>query len=43
MSNGMTRREQEITDINEIIRILDEAKMPRGKSSDIIMPGFMYQ
>ena len=27
MSNGMTRREQEITDINEIIRILDEAKI----------------
>lgn len=27
MSNGLTRREQEITDINEIIRILDEAKI----------------
>lgn len=27
MSNGLTRREQEITDINEIIRILDESKI----------------
>lgn len=27
MSNGMTRREREITDINEIIRILDTAKV----------------
>ena len=27
MSNGMTRREQEVTDINEIIRILDESKI----------------
>ena len=27
MSNGMTRREREITDINEIKRILDEAKI----------------
>ncbi len=27
MSNGMTRREREITDINEIIKILDKAKV----------------
>ena len=27
MSNGMTRREREVTDINEIIRILDKAKV----------------
>lgn len=27
MSNGMTRREREVTDINEIIKILDEAKV----------------
>ena len=27
MSNGMTRREREVTDINEIIRILDTAKV----------------
>lgn len=27
MSNGLTRREREITDINEIIRILDESKI----------------
>ena len=27
MSNGLTRREQEVTDINEIIRILDESKI----------------
>ncbi len=27
MSNGMTRREQEVTDINEIIRILNESKI----------------
>ncbi len=27
MSNGLTRREQEVTDINEIIRILDESKV----------------
>ncbi len=27
MSNGLTRRELEVTDINEIIRILDESKV----------------
>ena len=27
MSNGMTRREREVTDINEIIKILDNAKV----------------
>ncbi len=27
MSNGLTRREREVTDINEIIRILDESKI----------------
>lgn len=27
MSNGMTRREREVTDINEIIKILDKAKV----------------
>lgn len=27
MSNGMTRREREITDINEILKILDKAKV----------------
>ncbi len=27
MSNGLTRREQEITDMNEIIHILDESKI----------------
>ena len=27
MSNGMTRREREVTDINEIIKILDTAKV----------------
>lgn len=27
MPNGMTRREREVTDINEIIKILDEAKV----------------
>lgn len=27
MSNGMTRREHEVTDINEIIKILDKAKV----------------
>ena len=27
MPNGMTRREREVTDINEIIRILDESKV----------------
>lgn len=27
MSNGMTRREREVTDINEIIRILDKSKV----------------
>ncbi len=27
MSNGLTRREQEVTDINAIIRILDESKV----------------
>ncbi len=27
MSNGMTRREREVTDINEIIKILDDAKV----------------
>ena len=27
MSNGMTRREREVTDINEIIKILDRAKV----------------
>lgn len=29
MSNGMTRREREVTDINEIIKILDKAKVLR--------------
>lgn len=27
MSNGMTRREREVTDINEIIKILDKSKV----------------
>ena len=27
MSNGMTRREREVTDINEIVKILDNAKV----------------
>ena len=27
MSNGMTRREREVTDLNEIIKILDKAKV----------------
>ena len=27
MSNGMTRRERQVTDINEIIKILDTAKV----------------
>jgi nitroimidazol reductase NimA-like FMN-containing flavoprotein (pyridoxamine 5'-phosphate oxidase superfamily) len=27
MSNGMTRREREVTDINEIIKIMDKAKV----------------
>ena len=29
MSNGMTRREREVTDINEIIKILDNSKVLR--------------
>ena len=31
MSNGMTRREREITDINKIIEILDKSKITHKK------------